>query len=106
MTKGMNLYANLANKHKTKKDKKSRERAEYLASLPKHPVKRLLYRLHPKRVFKYWFSKRGGIMLLKILAVSVLLGILMIGVYLRRLSTTFQSIMSHKAAKWSTRRFW
>ena len=79
MTKGMNLYANLANKHKTKKDKKSRERAEYLASLPKHPVKRLLYRLHPKRVFKYWFSKRGGIMLLKILAVSVLLGILMIG---------------------------
>ena len=75
----MNLYANLAQKHKTKKDKDARERAEYLATLPKHPVKRFFYRLHPKRLAKYWFSKRGGLMAMKILGVSILLMLLLIG---------------------------
>ena len=75
----MNLYANLAQKHKAKKDKDARERAEYLATLPKHPVKRFFYRLHPKRLAKYWFSKRGGLMALKILGVSILLMLLLIG---------------------------
>ena len=78
-SKRMNLYANLAQKHKTKKDKDSRARAEYLATLPKHPVKRFFYRLHPKRLAKYWFSKRGGLMALKILGVSILLMLLLIG---------------------------
>ena len=75
----MNVYANLAQKRRTKKDKKSRERAEYLATLPKHPVKRFFYRLHPKRVAKYWFSKHGALMALKILGVSVLAVLLLIG---------------------------
>ena len=78
-SKRMNLYANLAQKHKAKKDKDARERAEYLATLPKHPVKRFFYRLHPKRLAKYWFSKRGGLMALKILGVSILLMLLLIG---------------------------
>lgn len=78
-SKRMNLYANLAQKHKTKKDKDSRARAEYLATLPKHPVKRFFYRLHPKRLAKYWFSKRGGLMALKILGVGILLILLLIG---------------------------
>ena len=78
-SKRMNLYANLAQKHKTKKDKDSRARAEYLATLPKHPVKRFFYRLHPKRLAKYWFSKRGGLMALKILGVGILLMLLLIG---------------------------
>ena len=75
----MSVYANLAHKRQTKKDKVSREKAEYLASLPKHPVKRFFYRLHPKRVFKYWFSKRGGLMALKILGVSVVVMVLLVG---------------------------
>ena len=78
-SKRMNLYANLAQKHKTKKDKDARERAEYLATLPKHPVKRFFYRLHPKRLAKYWLSKRGGLMALKILGVGILLMLLLIG---------------------------
>ena len=78
-SKRMNLYANLAQKHKTKKDKDSRARAEYLATLPKHPVKRFFYRLHPKRLAKYWLSKRGGLMALKILGVGILLMLLLIG---------------------------
>lgn len=73
------VYANLAHKRKTKKDAASRKRAEYLASLPKHPVKRFFYRLHPKRVFKFWFSKRGFLLGLKIFGVTVLLGVLFVG---------------------------
>ena len=77
--KRMSVYANLANKHKLKKDRQSREKAEYLASLPKHPVKRFFYRLHPKRVFAFWFSKRGAIMALKIVGVGILLLLILIG---------------------------
>lgn len=77
--KRLNVYANLAHKRRTKKDAASRKRAEYLASLPKHPLKRFLYRLHPKRVLNYWFSKRGLFMALKITGVMVLLMVLMIG---------------------------
>lgn len=64
----LGLYANLAHKRKTKKDSEARKKAEYLASLPKNPVKRFFYRLHPKRFFGYWFSKRGLKMALKLFA--------------------------------------
>ena len=77
--KRMSLYANLANKRRTKKDTASRRRAEYLATLPKDPVKRFFYRLQPKRVFAYWFSKRGLFMALKILGVAAILIVLLIG---------------------------
>lgn len=75
----LSVYSNLAHKRKTKKDATARKRAEYLATLPKHPVKRFFYRLHPKRVAKYWFSKRGAIMALKIFGVMILLGVLFVG---------------------------
>ena len=78
-SKRMSVYANLANKRRTKKDASARKRAEYLATLPKHPVKRFFYRLHPKRVAAYWFSKRGLFMALKIAGVSVLLMVLFVG---------------------------
>ena len=68
----LSLYANLAHKRKTKKDAEARRRAEYLASLPKNPVKRFFYKLHPKRVAKYWLSKKGALMALKILGISAL----------------------------------
>lgn len=77
--KRLNVYANLTHSRRRKKDVASRRRAEYLASLPKHPVKRFLYRLHPKRVANYWFSKRGMFMALKIMGVAVLLVVLSIG---------------------------
>jgi penicillin-binding protein 1A len=77
--RGLNVYSNLAHKRRSKRDADARKRAEYLASLPKHPVQRLLYILQPKRVINYWFSKRGGIMALKILGVSILLLFLLVG---------------------------
>lgn len=75
----MSVYSNLTHKRKTKKDSAARAKAEYLASLPKHPVKRTLYRMHPKRFWGYWFSKKGGIMALKVLGVAVLLSVLSVG---------------------------
>jgi membrane peptidoglycan carboxypeptidase len=63
--RAVSVYSNLASKRRTKKDVKARQKAEYLASLPKHPVKRLLYRIHPKRVAQFWFSKKGLFALLK-----------------------------------------
>ena len=73
------MYSNLAKARRTKKDAAHRKKAEYLATLPKHPVKRFFARMHPKRVYGYWFSKKGGMMLLKILGVSVLLAVLTVG---------------------------
>jgi|GEM_PF-6047249 len=39
----LSVYSNLSHRRKTKKDADSRHRAQYLATLPKNPVKRLLY---------------------------------------------------------------
>jgi len=75
----MNVYSNLVHAHRAKKDSESRKHAQYLASLPKHPVKRFFYRLHPKRVLKYWFSKRGMFMALKLSAVALILLAIIIG---------------------------
>lgn len=49
-------------------------RATYLSSLPKDRIQRILYKLHPKRLIKFWFSRDGGIMALKILGVSIVIG--------------------------------
>ena len=77
--KSLSVYANLSNRRKANKDAAARRKAEYLASLPKHPVKRLLYRLHPKRFFAYWFSRQGAIMALKIAGVGALVIALLFG---------------------------
>lgn len=78
-TRKLSVYSNLNHRRRVRKDSSARARAEYLASLPKHPVKRFFYRLHPKRVAAFWFSKRGAITFLKIIGVAVLLVILAIG---------------------------
>ena len=78
-TRKLSVYSNLSQKRKVKKDADSRRRAEYLATLPKHPVKRFFYRMHPKRFWAYWFSKRGMIMAAKIAGIAILLVALFVG---------------------------
>ena len=95
----MSVYSNLAHKRKTKKDAESRKKAEYLASLPKHPVKRFFYRLHPKRFFAYWFSKQGAIMALKIAGVGVLCMVLMVGALFAYYRKDLDSIRPGELAK-------
>jgi penicillin-binding protein 1A len=76
------LYSNLAyrhNKKAVKADLRARKKAEDLASLPKSPIPRFFAKLHPKRVFHYWFSKEGFFRFLKILAFLLLIGIILVG---------------------------
>ena len=75
----MNVYSNLSHARKTRKDRRSRQKAEYLASLPKHPLKRTIARMHPKRMATFWFSRQGGVMALKVFGVAVLLSVLFAG---------------------------
>lgn len=75
---GHNVYSNLARKRKVKVDSRSRKKAEFLATLPKSRVKRVFYKLHPKRFFKYWFSKDGALMAMKLAGVGLALFIILI----------------------------
>ncbi len=77
--RNVSVYSNLVNNHRSKREIRARKRAEYLATLPKHPVKRILYVLNPKRLAKFWFSKEGLKLALKIIAGIILLTVLLIG---------------------------
>ena len=65
------LHRSLGERLKARRDAKARRRAAYLSTLPKNRFKRILYRLHPKRVIRYWFSREGAIMALKITGVGI-----------------------------------
>lgn len=73
------LYEDFKAKRQAKREAEARRRAEDLATLPKEPVKRFFARLHPKRVFKWWFSWRGQKAILKFFAVCFLLLVIVIG---------------------------
>lgn len=76
------LHNNLQSRIKAKKDARARARAAYLATMPKNRFKRILFRMHPKRAAKYWFSREGGIMALKLTGVGLLaVFLLLVGVF-------------------------
>jgi len=72
--KTIKLNRSLSDRVKARKAARSAEKAAYLATLPKDRFHRILYRLHPKRLARYWFSRQGGIMALKIIGVSIVVG--------------------------------
>ncbi len=72
------IHRNLSERWAAARDAKSRRRAARLAGLPKSRVKRMLYMMQPKRMYKYWFSREGGIMALKILGISIITGFLLL----------------------------
>lgn len=76
------LNRSLVGRIQARKDARLRKKASYLASLPKGRFQRALHRLHPKRQFKYWFSREGGIMALKVAGIgSLATFLLLIGVF-------------------------
>lgn len=77
--KGMSVYSSLSYRRKAKKEALARKRAEELADMPKNPVLRFFAHLHPKRVLKFIFSKRGLFFFLKSVAAIILLGIIALG---------------------------
>lgn len=76
------LNQSISDRIKAKRAAKARRRAAYLSSLPQNRFKRILYRLHPKRLAKYWFSREGAIMALKLTGIGIVVCfILLVGVF-------------------------
>ncbi len=76
--KTVTLHRSFGDRLKNNKLTRSTRKAAYLSTLPKEPWKRILHRMHPKRVLQYWFSREGGIMALKITGVGIVAGFLII----------------------------
>jgi penicillin-binding protein 1A len=68
------LNRSLTERFKANRAARSAAKAEYLSTLPKERWKRIVYRLQPKRVAQYWFSREGGIMALKIIGAAIVIG--------------------------------
>lgn len=80
--KTIKLHTSLSDRIKASRDEKALRKAERLRGMPKSRLKRFFFRLHPKRLYKYWFSREGGIMALKITGIGlVVFFIAMIGVF-------------------------
>jgi membrane peptidoglycan carboxypeptidase len=62
----------LNDRKKARKADREAGKAAYLSTLPKDRWKRLLYRMHPVRVYHYWFSRDGAFMALKLIGVTML----------------------------------
>ncbi|MBR3319859.1 transglycosylase domain-containing protein [Candidatus Saccharibacteria bacterium] len=77
--KNMGFFERIRYKRKLRRDREARRRAEDLATLPKEPIKRFFAHLHPKRVFRYWFSWRGLKKIGKFILACILLVIIGIG---------------------------
>ncbi len=76
--KTIKLHRNLGERMKAQRDLAARRKAARLAGLPKSRFKRMLYRLHPKRMARYWFSREGALMAVKIAGVSIIAGFLLL----------------------------
>ncbi len=72
------IHRNLVEKINARRDARARRKALRLVGMPKSRVKRFFFRLHPKRMYKYWFSREGGIMALKITGIGIVAGFLLL----------------------------
>jgi membrane peptidoglycan carboxypeptidase len=76
------LNRSLSERIRAHRDAKARRRAVYLSTLPKNKFKRILYRLKPRELARYWFSRDGAIMALKIVGVGIVIFfVLIVGVF-------------------------
>lgn len=76
--KSIKVNRSLSQRIKNKKDVKALNKAKRLSGLPKSRFKRLVYRMHPKRLKEYWFSKEGGLMALKLLGAGFIIGFIIL----------------------------
>lgn len=76
------INRSIGDKIRAKRAARAEIRAKRLAGMPKSRVKRFFYRLHPKRMYKYWFSREGAVMALKVFGIGTLAGfLLLVGVF-------------------------
>jgi membrane peptidoglycan carboxypeptidase len=69
--KELKVNSSLGERWTAIREAKSRRKVDRLIGLPKSRFKRLMWRLHPKRVAAYWFSRDGAIMALKIVGIAI-----------------------------------
>lgn len=70
--KQLKINRNLGQKWLAMRDAKTRRKVDRMRGLPKSRFKRLAWRLRPKHLAAYWFSRDGGIMALKITGIGIL----------------------------------
>ncbi len=76
------LNRSLGERIKASREAKARRRAAYLSTLPKNRFKRILFRLKPRELWRYWFSRDGAIMALKIFGIGIVVFfVLIVGVF-------------------------
>lgn len=76
--KVVKIHRGLSQKWLARRSAKQQRKAQRLAGMPKTRIKRILYRLHPKRLYKYWFSRDGLIMALKLTGLGLVAGALLV----------------------------
>jgi membrane peptidoglycan carboxypeptidase len=74
--KTIKLNRSLTEKSKARKDAKALRRAERLKGMPQGRIKRFFFKMHPKRLAKYWFSRDGLYMALKLTGIGFTVGFL------------------------------
>jgi penicillin-binding protein 1A len=76
------INRSLGQRIKAKQAHNAKKRAERLAGMPKGRLQRVAWRMHPKRLWRYWTSREGMIMGLKIAGISIMVGfLLLVGVF-------------------------
>jgi penicillin-binding protein 1A len=76
------LNQSLGERIKANRDARARRRAAYLSTLPKNRFKRMLFRMHPRELARFWFSRDGAILALKIVGIGiVVVFVLVVGVF-------------------------
>ncbi len=78
----LKVNRNLGQRWTAMREAKTVRKLDRLRGLPKSRYKRFIWRMHPKRLAAYWFSRDGGIMALKITGITILaLFVLTLGVF-------------------------
>lgn len=72
------INRSIGDKIRAKRALYAQKHAERLIGMPKSRLKRFFFRLQPKRLYKYWFSREGAIMALKVFGSSALVGFLLL----------------------------
>jgi membrane peptidoglycan carboxypeptidase len=76
--KSIAVNRTLSDRRKARKSTQAQLKSERLATMPAGRFKRLLWRLQPKRMWKYWTSREGMIMGLKLSGVGILATFLLV----------------------------
>lgn len=80
--KTIKLNRSIGQRLGAQKNAKANRKALRQADLPKDRIRRFLYHFQPKRMYKYWFSRDGALMALKLMGVGlVAMFLLIVGLF-------------------------